>query len=184
MKLLGIEFAPVWIPLERRLQTAAVFYYCFNFIFFGFTVLLLSFYLVFFTKYYFLPLLYLTWLIYDRNKCSQGGRRSEWLRNWRLWKYFADYFPITMVKTAELDPKKNYILGYHPHGIMCYGAFSCFATEGTNFSKVFPGITPRILTLEGQFWFPFHREHIMCTGIYFKNYIKVLLNNFMNIINL
>ncbi|GFY64037.1 2-acylglycerol O-acyltransferase 1 [Trichonephila inaurata madagascariensis] len=69
-----------------------------------------------------------------------------------------------MIKTADLDPNKNYIFGYHPHGIMCYGAFSCFGTEGRNFSEVFPDITPRLLTLEGQFWFPLHREHVMSSG--------------------
>ncbi|KFM70166.1 2-acylglycerol O-acyltransferase 2-A, partial [Stegodyphus mimosarum] len=163
MKILGVEFAPLRIPLERRLQTAAVFYYCTNFIFFGFSMLFLWIYL-FFTNYYFVSLLYLAWFIYDHKTCCQGGRRLEWLRRWRIWKYFANYFPVKMIKTADFDPNKNYILGYHPHGIMCYGAFSCFATEATNFSEVFPGITPRILTLEGQFWFPFHREHILSTG--------------------
>lgn len=27
-----------------------------------------------------------------------------------------DYFPIALVKTADLDPSKNYVFGYHPHG--------------------------------------------------------------------
>lgn len=163
MKILGIEFAPLLIPFERRLQTAAVFYYCTNFVFFGGFMLFFCIYLLL-TKYYFIPLLYLAWFIYDHKTCCQGGRRSDMYRRWRLWKYFTNYFPVTMIKTADLDPKKNYIFGYHPHGIMCYGAFACFATEGTNFSEVFPGITPRILTLEGQFRFPFHREHAMLTG--------------------
>lgn len=116
------------------------------------------------SRFFFIPLLYFAWFVYDHRQCCQGGRRWEWFRQWRLWKYFADYFPVTMVKTADLDPDKNYIFGYHPHGIMCYGAFSCFGTEGRDFSEVFPGITPRILTLEGQFWFPLHREHVMSSG--------------------
>lgn len=163
MKLLGIEFAPLAIPLERRLQTLAVFYYGTSFIYLGMSMVSLCIYLLF-TRFYFLALLYFAWFIYDRNKCNEGGRRWEYMRRWRLWKYFADYFPVKMIKTAEFDPNKNYILGYHPHGIMCYGAFSCFGTEGTNFSEVYPGITPRILTLEGQFWFPLHREHVMSAG--------------------
>lgn len=24
----------------------------------------------------------------------KGGRRSEWVRNWAVWRYFRDYFPI------------------------------------------------------------------------------------------
>jgi hypothetical protein len=62
------------------------------------------------------------------------------------------------VKTAELDPSKNYLLGSHPHGIMCTGAYSAFGTEGSGFSTIFPGIEPHILTLQVQFWFPFYRE--------------------------
>ncbi|XP_068237936.1 2-acylglycerol O-acyltransferase 2-A-like [Palaemon carinicauda] len=69
-----------------------------------------------------------------------------------------------MIKTADLDPSKNYIVGYHPHGILCAGAFSCFGTEGTNFSKVYPGLTPYLMTLEVQFRQPFYREFLMSSG--------------------
>lgn len=32
--------------------------------------------------------------------CSlEGGRRSQWVRNWAVWRYFRDYFPI-QVKTC------------------------------------------------------------------------------------
>lgn len=32
--------------------------------------------------------------------CSlEGGRRSQWVRNWAMWRYFRDYFPI-QVKTC------------------------------------------------------------------------------------
>lgn len=24
----------------------------------------------------------------------EGGRRSQWVRNWAVWRYFRDYFPI------------------------------------------------------------------------------------------
>ena len=34
---------------------------------------------------------------------------------------------------------RNYIFGYHPHGIMASGSFINFGTEGTGFSKLFPG---------------------------------------------
>ncbi|GBN73325.1 2-acylglycerol O-acyltransferase 1 [Araneus ventricosus] len=163
MNVMGIEFAPLSLPLERRLQTAAVLYYCTSFLCFGPTAVGLFIYLLF-TRFFFIPLLYFAWFVYDHKKCCQGGRRFEWVRRWKLWRYFADYFPVTMVKKADLDPNKNYIFGYHPHGIFCSGAFSCFGTEARDFSTVFPGITPRILTLEGQFWFPLHREHIMCSG--------------------
>lgn len=39
-------------------------------------------------------------------------------RSWSLYRHSAEFYPITMVKTADLDPDKTYILGYHPHGIL------------------------------------------------------------------
>ena len=182
-KILGIEFAPLLIPIERRLQTLAVLYYCSEFLFIGFITLLFLLYLLLFTKFYFIPLLYLSWFLYDKNVCNQGkcdrphvirwiklinlflgGRISSWTRNWKLWKYYAGFFPLKLVKTHDLDPNKNYIIGSHPHGIMCAGAFGNFATEGTRFSEKFPGITPHILALEGQFWLPLHRELFLSSG--------------------
>ncbi|XP_076343975.1 2-acylglycerol O-acyltransferase 2-like isoform X1 [Tachypleus tridentatus] len=163
MNIMGIEFAPLRIPIARRLQTLAVLYYSSSFIFFGAVGILLCIFMLF-TRLYYLPILYAAWFAYDHSICNKGGRPWKWVRNWRIWKYFRDYFPIRLIKTAELDPNKNYILGYHPHGIMCAGAFCNFATEGTNFSEVFPQIKPHLLTLEGQFLFPFHRELFLCSG--------------------
>ena len=44
------------------------------------------------------------------------------LRSWRVWKLNAAYYPVTLVKTADLDPKKNHLVSCHPHGILCFGA--------------------------------------------------------------
>lgn len=162
-KFVGIEFAPLNIPFERRLQTFAALWWSSSFLFFGFGGLLLILGLLF-TPFYYLSVLYFVWFAYDHKKCQQGGRRIHWVRNLAIWKLFRDYFPVQLIKTADLDPDKNYIMGYHPHGIMCAGVFCNFATEATNFSKVFPGITPSPVTLEGNFWFPLHREYIMAYG--------------------
>ncbi|GAB1303001.1 Diacylglycerol O-acyltransferase 2-like protein 6 [Apodemus speciosus] len=77
----------------------------------------------------------------------KDGRRSAWVRNWTLWKYFQSYFPVKLVKTHDLSPKHNYIILCHPHGILSYGAFINFAT------------------LEGIFWIPFVRDYVMSMGI-------------------
>lgn len=88
----------------------------------------------------------------------------DWVRRWTVWKHYCAYFPIRLVKTAELDPKRNYLFGCHPHGILSSGAFGNFATEGNNVSQVFPGIKPHLLTLEGHYHFPLYREYLMCSG--------------------
>lgn len=41
-------------------------------------------------------LLYGLWLLADRNTPRRGGRRSEWVRKWTVWRYFRDYFPISV----------------------------------------------------------------------------------------
>jgi hypothetical protein len=94
-------------------------------------------------------LVYMFWfLVYDFRRSSKGGRRWNTLRQLSSWNYYRDYFPVRLIKTSQLSPEKNYIFGYHPHGVMCAGAWCNFATEATGFSKLFPGLTPHLLTLK------------------------------------
>lgn len=69
-----------------------------------------------------------------------------------------------LVKTAELPPDRNYVLGAHPHGIMCIGTFCNFSTEANNFSKQFPGIQVSSAVLASLFHFPVYRDYIMSFG--------------------
>ncbi|TKR86374.1 hypothetical protein L596_010978 [Steinernema carpocapsae] len=108
--------------------------------------------------------LYLAWFYYDFDTPARGARLQSWFRHLPVWSRLADYFPMKIVKTAELSPEYNYIVGSHPHGIMSLGIFTTFATEGNGFSRTFPGITPSLATLEGQFYFPFRREMVLATG--------------------
>ncbi|XP_059353584.1 2-acylglycerol O-acyltransferase 2-A-like [Daphnia carinata] len=164
MKIFGIEYAPLLVPLERRRQTWAVFVWIGSFFFMGPAALLGFLYLFFFTRFYFVPLFYVAWYVADIKTPECGGRRWNWVRRWSLWKDYASYFPVTLVKEADLDPKFNYFIGSHPHGILCSGAFCNFATEGTNVSKVYPGITFSLTTLNCQFVMPFYREFFMTSG--------------------
>ncbi|CAL8082066.1 unnamed protein product [Orchesella dallaii] len=163
-KVFGVEFAPLDIPWERRMQTLAVTSWIATFFLMGPVSLVFLIYLLFYTRFWLISLLYLTWFIYDLDQCNKGGRSWQWVRHWKLWKRYCAYFPIRLVKTDELDPKRNYLFGIHPHGILCSGAFGNFATEGNDVKKVFPGIVPHLLTLEGHYLFPFYREYLMCSG--------------------
>ncbi|XP_021089269.1 diacylglycerol O-acyltransferase 2-like protein 6 isoform X2 [Mesocricetus auratus] len=122
-------------------------------------------YCLLFSSLWPLSVLLLIWLAYDWNTHSQDGRRSAWVRNWTLWKYFQSYFPVKLVKTHDLSPKHNYIIVSHPHGVLPHGAFINFATEATGFSRIFPSITPFLATLEGIFWIPIVRDYVMSMGI-------------------
>lgn len=164
LKILGIEFAPLWIKPERRLQTAVVLCWCLCLLFLGFGSTLLTVYLLFYSSVWYLMAIYMIWYYYDRNCQYQGGRRVDSVRRWKIWRYFKNYFPVSLVKTCELNPNKRYIFGYHPHGILAVGGFCNFGTESTGFSELFPGIRPYLLTLDGHFRFPLYKELFMCSG--------------------
>ena len=166
--MLGIDFAPLKIPMERRLQTLYVIWYVSVFLIWPITMSILAIVLLF-TSYFWLTLGYMLWYVYDlkvQKVPTRGGRRSEWLRNHKVHHYFRDYFPINLVKTAELDPNKNYIIGTHPHGIIGCTIFCNFASEATGFSKTFPGIKPHTLTLRANFLWPVLRAYTLWMGKY------------------
>ena len=68
-----------------------------------------------FTPFAFIPLFYGVWYWYDRKTPFLQGRHSKFIRTFPLWQHLANYFPIKLHKTANLDPSKNYIFTYHPH---------------------------------------------------------------------
>eukprot|EP00040_Diaphanoeca_grandis_P018618 m.97918 g.97918 ORF g.97918 m.97918 type:complete len:466 (+) comp27022_c1_seq1:277-1674(+) len=126
---------------------------------------------------------YLYWM-FKIDGSPRDGRRTPFLRKAFWWPYFCDYFPIHLYKTAELDPSRKYVLGYHPHGIISVGAFAAFATDGaivhdltTNitpqttadqprgFSSLFPNIDRHIVTLPINFVVPFAREYLLHLGM-------------------
>ncbi|KFQ36855.1 PREDICTED: 2-acylglycerol O-acyltransferase 2 [Merops nubicus] len=159
-----VEFAPLSVPLQRRLQTASVVQWVFSFL--GLAQCCTAvFILLFFTRFWLVSVLYATWWFIDREKPRKGGRRIHVIRNSIVWRYMRDYFPITLVKTAELDPRQNYLMGFHPHGVLAAGAFINFCTEASGFSTLFPGITPHLMMLSLWFRVPFFRDYLMSGGL-------------------
>ncbi|XP_004632638.1 2-acylglycerol O-acyltransferase 2 [Octodon degus] len=159
-----VEFAPLSVPWERRIQTFAVLQWVFSFLALG-QICIGLFVGLLFTRFWLLSVLYSVWWFLDRDKPRQGGRRIEAFRRWTIWKYMKDYFPVSLVKTAELDPSRNYIAGFHPHGVLATGAFLNLCTESTGFSSLFPGIHPHLMMLNLWFRAPFFRDYIMCSGL-------------------
>ncbi|CAF1532113.1 unnamed protein product [Rotaria sp. Silwood1] len=100
----------------------------------------------------------------DRYTPVRGGRWSDRLRQLSIWSIVSNYFPIKLIKTEDLDPNRNYIFGYHPHGAATVGAGINFLTEATHFSTLFPGIRPHLMGLHFNFFCPFLRELFLCLG--------------------
>nr|XP_015196008.1 PREDICTED: 2-acylglycerol O-acyltransferase 3 [Lepisosteus oculatus] len=148
---------------KEFIENISVLQWVLTFLIMGISCTILMLYLIF-TSLWLLSVLYFIWMVIDWDTPERGGRRSDWIRNWSVWKHIRDYYPVTLVKTAELSPSKNFVLGYHPHGIMCAGAFSCFSTEGAGFSAAFPGIQSHLATLAGLFRLPLYRDYLMSSG--------------------
>ena len=98
-------------------------------------------------------ILYLSWVfLIDWKTPERGGR--DLLRNFArrlaIFKYIKDYYPMTLVKTSELDPQTNYIFGYHPHGLFTEGASIGIGTDACGFGEKFPGIIPHLAVHSGK----------------------------------
>ncbi|KAI9218719.1 diacylglycerol acyltransferase [Blastocladiella britannica] len=159
--ILGVRFAPLSLPITRRLETFGTLVWA-SLIPGSVLTFLLLLYLPL-TRYP--ALAYLVWLtLIDKRPDRGGGRIVQSLRHAQLWKYMSKYFPVELVKEADLDPSRNYIFGYHPHGILGLGAWTNFVTEGNEFSQQFPGIELRVCTLGQNFMVPIMRDILLAMG--------------------
>ena len=158
----SIHFAPLSVPLKRRLQTLTVLAHTLSVAF------LLSFFFFLCAIPLCWPLLvpYLIYVLFSNAGYSGTlSHRSNFLRSLRVWSLFASYFPARLHRSAVLPPTRKYIFGYHPHGIISHGAFAAFGTEALGFSQLFPGITNTLLTLDSNFRVPLYREYILKMGL-------------------
>ncbi|XP_077288317.1 2-acylglycerol O-acyltransferase 1-like isoform X2 [Arctopsyche grandis] len=161
---MGVKFAPMDVPMERRLQTiAAAGWICL--LMFGeilavaFTVYLIR------TSYFYIGVAYVLIIAKQRNSGCLGQRSWSWVRQWTWWSYLQAYFPIKLVKTVDLSPDNNYLFCVFPHGVLSTGCFVNFATDATNFEGIFPGMKSHMVTLQGHFLVPFFRELAIWLGL-------------------
>jgi 2-acylglycerol O-acyltransferase 2 len=158
----GIRFAPMSVPMIRRLQTGAVLFHSMSIV-------------LFVSCFWFVCANPLSWPILvpylihlSTSTAATNGKlayRSEYLRSLPIWRLFAAYFPAKMHKTQDLPADRKYIFGYHPHGIISHGAWVAFGTDALGFSDKFPGITNSLLTLDANFRLPFYRDWILGHGL-------------------
>ena len=161
-------FAPLNIPFHRRVQTAAVF------LLFSLPILilLLNLYCLILAPWY-IQLPYLACLAYcllflTAHKSGHSPLRSAAVRSAALFRYFRDYFPITLYPPeAELPADRSYILGYHPHGIISVGAVTAFASEACGWDSTMGkgGLVSHMVTLDVMFRIPLWNVVLLCCGV-------------------
>lgn len=164
MKLFGVEFAPISIPMERRLQTLGALWLSFLFFGCGACGISLIAYLIFFSNYSILGYTYLLFLVLDQKALLRDDMRSSWCRNWRVWGWARDYFPIRLFKMADLNPSKSFICAYHPHGVMPSGVIISLLTNALKVDDLFPGLRITVCTLGIMHWLPVYRDMICMLG--------------------
>jgi 2-acylglycerol O-acyltransferase 2 len=104
--------------------------------------------------------LYAYWMFHDRQTPVSSGRRWTWLRRLRFWHFFRSYFPVQVIRSQKIDPKKKYVIGINPHGIWSVSAWANFVSD----NNAFPGLDYRIVTVSPNFYVPFWREFVLGLG--------------------
>lgn len=110
---------------------------------------------------------YVLYVLLD-GRPSSGKPLSSWQHSFRKlkwWHLLASFCPVNLHKSVDLDPTQQYVFGYHPHGVLAFGAFSAIGTDGANWSTLFPGIEVRLLTIPHCFWPPIFREVLLGLGL-------------------
>ncbi|EDU41812.1 diacylglycerol O-acyltransferase 2A [Pyrenophora tritici-repentis] len=157
-----IRFAPMNVPLQRRLQTLAVLMHTLSIV----GSLAIFFFLCSIPLLWPILLPYTIYVLFSNAGTSgELSFRSDRMRRLPVWSLFASYFPARLHRSQELEPTRKYIFGYHPHGIISHGAFAAFATEALGFAQLFPGITNALLTLDSNFRYPIYREYALRLGM-------------------
>ncbi|CAJ0928461.1 unnamed protein product [Ranitomeya imitator] len=112
-------------------------------------------------RFWLLVALYVLWLYLDWETPQDWRTQVAGGTKLDCMEALQGYFPIKIIKTVDLDPQHNYLMGFHPHGVLVAGAFGNFCTNYTEFKDLFPGLTPYLHIL--PFWFrcPFFREYII-----------------------
>ncbi|KAF9528937.1 diacylglycerol acyltransferase-domain-containing protein [Crepidotus variabilis] len=157
----NVDFVPAQIPRKRRVQMLVVAIWSTMIV----TTTSVWLILCSFPPLWPLLALYYMWSHFIDKAPTHGGRSSHLFRSSRFWRYFADYYPASFLKEADLPADRPYVFGYHPHGIIGMGALATFATEATGFSNAFPGIKPHLLTLASNFTMPFYRDILLALGV-------------------
>ena len=64
-------------------------------------------------------------------------------------------------ENCELSPKENYLLAFHPHGVLSLSAICTFGANQDDYRDIFPGMNSYLCTLPVWFRVPFFREMLM-----------------------
>lgn len=124
-------------------------------------------YLLFYTKIWWLVLIYLSWIWgFDQDNLEKGGRNVQWVRQLPIWQYVRNYFPINLRKASnyQLVPEKNYLFCCLADDSIFSKISIALCTDKAGFNELFPGHKVFMLTNWKYLLFPLHRELLLSMG--------------------
>ncbi|KAJ3100192.1 Diacylglycerol O-acyltransferase 2 [Phlyctochytrium planicorne] len=107
--------------------------------------------------------------VFERDVESRGGWGivgiGKIFYGLSFWQNYRKYFKSRLVKTADINPNKNYIFCVHPHGVYAMGYFAAVTGNPKVFKSVFPGLDIFAVTLPINFRLPLWREFMLSLGM-------------------
>lgn len=168
---LSHTYVPWWkVPFRRRAQTFCTLMFTWTTPLLASTLFLV--YVLWSRNLYLVMavLMYVGWMFLLDDEAPRTGRPWWFISRIRggymtpIWRLCAEYYPLKLVRSAELPPDRNYMFCLHPHGVFSLTHAINFATNGTGFFDLFPGVRCLLVTLRQQFKIPFHREYLLSLG--------------------
>lgn len=81
-----------------------------------------------------------------------------------MYNCMRKYYPLRLIKVADLRPDKNYILACFPHGVIAQGCIVNLATNLNKVTELFPDIDIRVTIMNIFLYLPIVREYFMAIG--------------------
>lgn len=119
-------------------------------------------YILLYTKWWPMLLLYFCWIYLDRKSCDTGGKHLLKLLTEDSDSPLIEYFPIEVhgVQNLDLKPYKNYMLINLPHGMYAFGISNLLASQ-ILIKKLFPYHIVYFAITTISFFAPFSREIVI-----------------------
>ncbi|KAK6050515.1 diacylglycerol acyltransferase [Cooperia oncophora] len=164
VRLLGIDFSPLTEPWDRKLETLGVAITS-GMLFPMIVVCMALPFILLLCGLWYIVLLYVLWYLYDRKSYENGGYENTWIRGCKYNQWVMDYFRSDVHVTTYLPADRNYIIGAHPHGVICFGLYAAFAREfeGSK-TRNFPHLRIRASILNSNFNIMLRREWFLAGG--------------------
>nr|XP_015840891.1 PREDICTED: 2-acylglycerol O-acyltransferase 1-like isoform X1 [Tribolium castaneum] len=178
MRICGLNF-DVWnTTFEKKVQIILAGGAYFTVVYSGIILVIFCLYLLF-TPFWWLVLLYLSWLFLDRHTPSRGSRTIKFLDKLMFWKYIHNHFLTNLRLTPdfELSPNQNYLFACFPHGVVPMGLHATIVNPYSKFRNLYPKFHVKVATVSFYFLFPILRDITMAVGFIscsFKSLVSVL----------